>query len=151
MVNSWQQLAALGYGQFAANDFRAGIDMSSGEQNCDAELYYSAADTRIYGTTGSGHAEMNALEAFLKNACQYNAATFGNSFPISIFCEEKPCCYYCSAMMGLLGISARTSNTRKVGTRMGSTQWGGLSYTSLDFVAVLINQPRRYLNDWDST
>ena len=97
-----------------------------------------------YGNSGAGHAEMNALEEFLKNACGYNAVTFGNSFPISIFCEEKPCCYYCSAMMGLLGIVPRTSQTRKNKKRMGKTQWGGLSLPSLQFVATLMNRPRNF-------
>jgi hypothetical protein len=147
MVNSWQELAEVGYEAFVANPFRSGIDTSSGDESCDAELYYGATDNRIYGNSGGGHAEMNALELFLKNACMYNAGTFNNSFPITIFCEEKPSCYYCSAMMGLLGIAARTSATRKIKKRMGKAQWGGLSLPSRKFVSELIHQPIKYLMD----
>ncbi|MGH7122030.1 MAG: hypothetical protein ACREFP_24065 [Acetobacteraceae bacterium] len=131
-------------------------DKGDGREECQAVLYYPkdlAACTPaskivevgdIVGTTGQGHAEMNAITESIRKFCMTgDAATleqralllksYCDSGQLSIKCTAKPCCVKCSAALGALNFSPITdhsggdvSHTRKTRKTMGSTQWGGL-------------------------
>lgn len=100
-------------------------NFSDGEQRCDAELQATNNATQVtityYGSTnnGHGHAEIDALYQFLK-AIQWDVASFAN-YTVTIECTAKPCCKYCSSVMGNLGIFA-------AGETYKSTKSMGISY-----------------------
>ena len=57
---------------------------------------------------------------------------------IRIKCEAKPCCRYCSAVLGLLGIRRWNRHTEKTWKTMGSTQWA-ITPNMRKFVALYTN------------
>ena len=81
-----------------------------GSQSCEAEIQATdpATGTTVtyYGSTRNnrGHAEIDALYQCLK-ASNWSVATFG-ALQVTVHCTAKPCCKFCSAIMGNLGIGA---------------------------------------------
>lgn len=68
-----------------------------------------------------GHAEIDALYQFFK-AAGWSDAVIG-SYDLEIDCPAKPCCVRCSAILGLLGVSAAPNQRKTTGT-MGKTAYG---------------------------
>jgi hypothetical protein len=97
-------------------------DFGDGREDCSATLsafYGEAMEQSDYeGTTkgGHGHAELDALYRFLDDI-GWDTNAFSN-YVLQITCTAKPCCKYCSAVMGLLGISPG-HGTYKVNKSMG--------------------------------
>jgi hypothetical protein len=129
---NWRTVVSTGYGRFAAAEGHS----NDGSESCDAMIWYLNNRGHwkyIAGSTGkgAGHAEMHALSQFVTNICNGDLEVFrsiqafgdGNS-GVLVECESKPCCLYCSAMLGLLGIPPKDSKTKKAPQRMGGTQWG---------------------------
>jgi hypothetical protein len=94
---------------------------NDGSQQCDATLYV----TDIHGgtmqftgssTKGKGHAEMTALFAFLESI-KWDVAEY-RTYTVEIECLNKPCCKFCAAVMGSIGITPRP-NTFKSAKSMG--------------------------------
>ncbi len=127
------------WSEFEAPETESGGD---GAADCMATLHYDPART-IPGSTGTGHAEMVALDEFIKNVCRMDRGEMGKYFDrehkrdrkgkllvspakVRIECTAKPCCLRCSSVLGALKIGA-APGTFKTRRPMGSTQWGGLS------------------------
>lgn len=95
-------------------------DFNDGLEECGAQLQATKANKTVtyYGTTrnGHGHAEIDALYQFLETI-EWDATEF-KQYTLTITCESKPCCKYCAAIMGNLGIFA-TPGTYKVNKAMG--------------------------------
>jgi hypothetical protein len=97
-------------------------DFNDGQQDCDAEIQATnrTTDTTItyYGTTANlrGHAEIDGLYQFLKSI-NWDVNAFQN-YVVTVTCLAKPCCKYCSAVLGLCNIYA-TEGTYKVNKAMG--------------------------------
>jgi hypothetical protein len=125
------------------------LDFNDGDPNCSVIL--SAVDNNTlapddfhqydyHGNTGNGHghAELDALYQFL-DAIKWNTNTFHNYF-LQITCTEKPCCKYCSAVMGHLGVTPG-QGTYKTNRSMG------VSYTIppplRKFISVILNVKMR--------
>ena len=123
-------------------------DKGDGKMDCKAILYYAkdVTDTsqgyiQIFGETGSGHAEMNALDEFIRTICGSKSATLSTycaAGALFIECTTKPCCCRCSAILGALSVRPSSSDTKKTKAPMGSTQWGGLSPTVRDVIATYL-------------
>jgi hypothetical protein len=94
-------------------------DFNDGAEVCDAELYVTHIKSRknkvtyiksrkngltYHGNTKNqhGHAEIDALYQFLRNI-KFEPEPFRNYEKI-ITCRSKPCCMYCAAVLGSLGI-----------------------------------------------
>ncbi|MHB1056341.1 MAG: hypothetical protein ACYC0F_00480 [Rhodanobacter sp.] len=96
-----------------------------GSQSCEAEIQATNNTTNVtvtyYGNTKNlhGHAEIDGLYQFMK-AIGWNAAVW-TQYTVTVTCEAKPCCKYCSAVLGNLGVFA-TDGTYK------STKSMGVSY-----------------------
>jgi hypothetical protein len=122
------------------NKFSAPRDDKSndGAQECGAYLLYKdsagTAQPPIRGETVAkeGHAEMNALNRFLRDQCGYDGSKLkefqtrngDKKDPVlAIDCTAKPCCVRCSIVLGALGFWA-TPGTSKTTRAMGSTNWG---------------------------
>jgi hypothetical protein len=127
----WRTVVQDGYDRFDANV----ANFNDGNEDCTALIWYVDTDSRwhyIAGATGkgAGHAEMHALSQFVTNVCNGSVETF-NEYKsygsILVECEAKPCCRYCSAVLGLLGIGPKDSQTTKSPRRAGSTQWAIVS------------------------
>jgi hypothetical protein len=124
---AWQNIVAAGYNSFAAIE----QNFNDGAQDCTAAVWYPSPRSGrwkyLVGATGQGcgHAEMHALSQFTNNVCGNDVATFRDIRGGRLFveCESKPCCLYCSAVLGLLGIEPKDASTRKWKKRMGGTQW----------------------------
>ena len=127
------------WSEFEAPETEAGGD---GAADCMATLYYHPAGT-IPGSTGTGHAEMVALDEFIRKICRMDPNEMRKYFDrehkrdrkgnllvspakVRIECTAKPCCLRCSSVLGALKIGAMPG-TFKTRRSMGSTQWGGLS------------------------
>jgi hypothetical protein len=97
-------------------------DFNDGEQACDAEIQATNNKTNAtvtyYGksTAGHGHGEIDALYQFLR-AIYWNTTNY-DQYTVTVTCEAKPCCKYCAAVMGNLGIFA-TPGTYKAKKAMG--------------------------------
>lgn len=97
-------------------------DFNDGLADCDAELQATNNATQstitYYGAAknGHGHAEIDALYQFLKSINWDHQGFQG--YTVTITCLAKPCCKYCAAVMGNLGIAA-THGTYKVNKAMG--------------------------------
>jgi hypothetical protein len=137
-ATSWVHIVGIGFARFAAS---VGDD-NDGMQGCGATILYndSGAWRPYVGATGRdhGHAEMHALFQFVAHVCKFKVDKFDAILAsvtveidknkvncgIRVECTAKPCCLYCSAMLGLLGIRPWDANTKKSVSRMGGTQWG---------------------------
>jgi hypothetical protein len=112
-----------GYKLFRAEE----QSFNDGNENCNAILYAHnhltfQDDDPYEGATGHGtHAEMHALDQFLRRAINYDHHQLRN-YLLEIECVTKPCCKNCSAVLGLLDVGTRPK-TYKVNKKMGSTQW----------------------------
>jgi hypothetical protein len=103
-----------GYSSFHTEEREFG----DGRQDCSAKLIVvdgSGVRSVYDGSTSSqkGHAEIDALCQFLREI-GWNTGTY-NTYTKKIECTSKPCCKYCAAVMGLLGIipSDRTYKSRR--------------------------------------
>jgi len=99
-------------------------DKGDGSQSCEAEIQTTdLAGTTVtyYGSTanGHGHAEIDALFQCLTNI-GWSAGAFAN-LQVTVSCTAKPCCKFCSAIMGNLGIGALDGTFK-------STKSMGISY-----------------------
>jgi hypothetical protein len=148
-TTNWVDIVNVGYGKFAA---KKGDD-NDGLQKCGADIWYlhpTKGWKHIFGETGqeAGHAEMHALVQFVGDICEFDVTKFNTILAsatvkvegkdvecgVLVECTAKPCCLFCSAMLGLLGIRPRDSDTKKSPVRMGGTQWVMLP-TLRDFIA----------------
>jgi len=97
-------------------------DFNSGSQDCTATIQATKNDTdRTVTYTGNsksnhGHAEIDGLYLFLGDI-GWSADAFWN-YTLTVECVSKPCCKYCSAVLGLLGVIA-LDGTYKVNKKMG--------------------------------
>jgi len=110
-------LLTKGYLLFDTTDSKK----NDGKQNCSVELTALTENGDIldyHGTTSSqrGHAEIDALCKFLREI-GWDPNEYPN-YILEIECTSKPCCVYCSAVMGLLSIHP-TEGTYKSRRRMG--------------------------------
>jgi hypothetical protein len=111
--------------------------LNDGKLNCyvilSAVHITTGKHVDYYGKTeaGQGHAELHALSKFLTKI-RYNPIEFGN-YHLQIYCKDKSCCKYCSAVMGLLGIHPG-HDTYKAWESMG------VSYAISPFIRKFISQ-----------
>jgi hypothetical protein len=153
-TETWQSVVQRGYDAFAAT---VG-DENDGSEACLAGIAYLPAPDAdhvwIVGSTGkgAGHAEMHALAQFVTNICGGRVDKFQDYArgDIAIYCEAKPCCRYCSSIMGLLGIRPWSKKTKKSPIRMGGTQWT-TSMALRTFLSAFTAVPILTLGDIDSS
>jgi hypothetical protein len=97
-------------------------DFNDGKQDCTATLTAIHAVTKARGDfegstkNGHGHAELDAIYQFLK-AIRWDLTVY-TDYSIQVTCTSKPCCVYCSAVMGLMGI-VPGHDTYKINKSMG--------------------------------
>lgn len=107
------------------DDFDAPVSDEGGDGSQSTSVRLRLVDgdktVDIAGTTGSGcgHAEMHALHQALTT----HRALFESASSRTLTCTEKPCCFQCSVILGLLDIDAGEA-TNKSKKPMGSTEWG---------------------------
>jgi len=111
----WEQ----GFAAFATDE----RDFNDGAQDCGASLTVTggvAAGT-YHGMTGKdqGHAEIHALCQFL-NAIGWDTGAFAG-YALTVSCTAKPCCKFCSAVMGLFGIAAGEGTYKSQKTSRGTS------------------------------
>jgi hypothetical protein len=110
----WQ----TGFDQFITDE----RDFNDGAQLCDAELQATHRTTGVtttyYGSTKNlhGHAELDGVFQFL-TAIGWSQARF-EDYDLTIDCPSKPCCRYCSSILGHLGVFA-VDGTYKSRKKMG--------------------------------
>jgi hypothetical protein len=134
--------AELGYARYSAPP---GSE-NDGDENCEVKLRVNTHDdasgiahyTSYPGKTGkgNGHAEIDAIVTYLKTI-GWDPAAF-RSCPLFMECTSKPCCFYCSAVMGLLAIRP-WAQTFKSTKRMGVSY--GLPPQLRQFIAQFCNVP----------
>jgi hypothetical protein len=112
-------LRSDGYASFTAE----AREFNDGEETCAATITVSplsgVGSSETYsGSTkdGLGHAEMSALIKFLRQI-KFSQELFAN-YRVVVECTSKPCCLYCSAILGSLGI-VPTQTTFKSPKTMG--------------------------------
>ncbi|GAB7026365.1 hypothetical protein [Geotalea toluenoxydans] len=97
-------------------------DFNDGIEACQAELQathnVTNNTTSFYGDTKGlhGHAEIDAVWQFLKSI-NWDVQEFPN-YQLTITCKSKPCCQYCAAVLGNLGVFAG-KDTYKIKKAMG--------------------------------
>lgn len=132
--------------QFAAEETKKKGD---GISTCKADLYFRddiiapKKDRWMFypGSTGTGHAEMNALHQFINDICSNNVdilELFVENKGLRIDCSAKPCCRRCSSVLGALKVIPWDNETTKTTKTMGSTQWGGLGPVQSGVVCQLL-------------
>ena len=132
-------LLSQGYSYFNTEE----RDFNDGMQDCSVDLTVLAQNgvrSDFHGTTSSqrGHAEIDALCQFLTQI-GWNVGAYSN-YTLQIACTSKPCCVYCSAIMGLLGIIP-SDGTYKSRRRMGVSY--ALPYQLRRFISELIGVNER--------
>jgi tRNA(Arg) A34 adenosine deaminase TadA len=149
----WKDVVDKGYDAFAAEKGR----VNDGNQDCVAYIAYRDSDIAttkwIVGSTGkgAGHAEMHALTQFVTNECDGKVSKFKEyaKYGIEVMCEAKPCCLYCSAILGMLRIKPWDHCTTKSDKRMGSTQWA-INMSLRTFMSEYTGIPVQTFTDIDS-
>lgn len=135
-----QDQFVLGFDNFDVSEKKS----DNSDQDCQATILYRIPPRgrwrRIEGSTGEGHghAEMDALHKLWVGVCGEDFAIY-SGYSLAVECLAKPCCCRCSAVLGLLGISA-TKGTYKTRATMGSTEWG-VSREVRELLARVTSQP----------
>lgn len=118
---------------------------NDGSESCTATL--TIRGRQFDGSTGSnGHAEMNALDKFMKDGGQNAAqkwASLRRARDKTVACPSKDVCLKCRRVLEGLGFTKANGTT--FGTKnMGSTEWGTslkvrelLSAAGLDYEKIL--------------
>jgi len=151
-TGDWRDVVRKGFDSF---DAQVGTTSADKSESCEAKIWYRQKRkwTHITGATGhgAGHAEMHALSQFITNICSNKVSKFRalqdeveNKSGVRVECESKPCCVYCSAILGLLGITPKDKDTKKSPDRMGSTQWG-MTSSLRSFVSDVSDYPEAIL------
>lgn len=107
-----------GYENFGAEETP---DTSSGENDTSVQLIVNGQTFSGFSKSTS-HAEIDALNKILtdKHWSLDELIAVQNK---TVKCEQKPCCYRCSIVLGLLGFQPVSNTTRKTASGMGQTQW----------------------------
>jgi hypothetical protein len=106
-----------GYAAFNATEV---IPQAGGGNDTDVTLSVNGTD--YPGSSGTGvHAEMVALAAAL--AAVGSVTALKEIAGKTVDCTDKPVCYRCSIILGLLEFAPQTEHTQKTKSGMGQTQW----------------------------
>jgi len=103
------------------DDFGAGLSSETKGGGSTTAVVLRIGRRAFNGSSGAGHAEMNALNDALETLGSLGAIRAARSKTVA--CTAKPCCYRCSIVLGLLGFRAHSQHTKKTRSGMGSTQW----------------------------
>jgi len=117
----WEKHKATGYAAFAAQE----SDVNDGSESCKAifKITLSGTEYTYSGKSGGqycSHAEMNAIHQCITAEHAPDTNQFRTAVKI-IECTAKACCYECSAVLGLLGVTP-TAHTYK--TSKPKSGWG---------------------------
>lgn len=120
MCSTKKDFLECGYQSFGANETDNKVNVVDYKVKLIAEKNdssNSSGEKRLeyigVTTNNNGHAEMDALFQFY-NELKWNIKEI-HSYQLAIECTETPCCFCCSAVLGMLGVIAigGTAKTRE--------------------------------------
>lgn len=103
------------------NAFNASEGDSKGGGQTVTQVVLTLDGTPVIGESGAGHAEMKALSTLLDDG--FTLQNIADAKVKTVACTAKPVCFRCATVLGLLGFSPATADTKKSRSGMGSTQW----------------------------
>jgi hypothetical protein len=116
-VDSWTEFDALQR------------DVGDGVPECVATIYWIFGKSygNVKGATksGRGHAEIDCL-CNLVDLCsekQWDLNTFFSEGIFEVSCENKSCCWRCSAVLGALGVTADEKTFKTTKSMLGGGNW----------------------------
>ena len=97
-----------------------------GEESCSACVTIGGKAFQGETGKGCGHAEMHALAQYADSAYDKikGKVDIFEGKDIVVSCPGKPCCLWCSVVLGIVGAGPKDAATTKASKRMGSTSWG---------------------------
>ncbi len=134
---------------------------NDGKQDCNAALKIGRTWYRGHTQNEAGHAEMDALRAYIESELRSRQDEKEDDAITGIYekfrrlrnklvnCPDKACCLRCSRVLDVLEIEPSDDNTSFSNKTMGATQWG-TSNTVKKFLAAAgidVKKVSRLTND----